>query len=77
MHYKLVIVVSLTWAMVTYNSAVLDTGGRVIGSAKIVIFYPQEWIGKDFPLLEICWSSGGFESRELVDRSLWSGLFQM
>ncbi|MDR1477899.1 MAG: hypothetical protein LBJ00_03050 [Planctomycetaceae bacterium] len=36
--------------MVTYKPALLRIDGQIEGDSEAVILYPQEWIGKQFPL---------------------------
>ncbi|MDR1964117.1 MAG: hypothetical protein LBQ50_10095 [Planctomycetaceae bacterium] len=48
----LAIAMPLTWAILTYEPTTLVSNGRVVGDAKVVMLYPQEWIDKKFPLLE-------------------------
>ncbi|MDR2440533.1 MAG: hypothetical protein LBE12_14320 [Planctomycetaceae bacterium] len=48
----LAIALPLSWGMITYKPALLNTDGNIVGDSSAVILYPQDWIGKRLPLLE-------------------------
>jgi uncharacterized membrane protein YphA (DoxX/SURF4 family) len=65
----LAIAMPLSWGMITYKPALLNTDGNIVGDSLAVILYPQDWIGKRLPLLDY------IDSPKDISQGNWTLIF--